>query len=211
MIKLVIFDLDGTLIDAYQAIEKSLNFTLRSLGYQPVSYDRARWAVGRGDKNFIAQFVKAVDVPKGLAIYRQHHQVSLPLYSVVKPQARQTLAVLRRRGLKLAVASNRPTKFSTILIRHLGLGKYFNMIICADRKQELKPAPYLLRQVLRKFKIQPAEALYVGDMGYDVEAGKNAGIKVVAILGGSGSRKELAALKPYKIINKLSALLKITQ
>jgi len=211
MIKLVIFDLDGTLIDAYQAIEKSLNFTLRALGYQPVSYNRVRRAVGRGDKNFIAQFVKAADVPKGLAIYRKHHRMSLPRYSIVKPQARQTLTELRKRGLKLAVASNRPTEFSAILISHLDMGKYFSMIICADRKRELKPAPYLLKQVLKKFKIPPAEALYVGDMGYDIAAGKNAGVKVVAIEGGSGSRKELAALKPYKIINNLRQLLEITR
>ncbi len=209
MIKAVIFDLDGTLIDAYQAIEKSLNFTLRSLGYKTVSYARARRAVGQGDRNFIAQFVKTADIAKGLAIYRKHHRVSLPRYSIVKPQARQTLAVLRKRGVKLAVASNRPTKFSSILIRHLDLEKYFNLIACADKKQELKPAPYLLKLALKKFKIKPSEALYVGDMVYDIAAGKNAGVKTVAILGGSDSRKELSRLRPYKIITKLRQLLKI--
>lgn len=211
MIKAVIFDLDGTLIDAYQAIEKSLNFTLRSLGYQPVSYDRARRAVGRGDRNFIALFVKAADVSKGLAIYRKHHHGSLQQYSTLKPQTMRVLSALQQQGIKLAVASNRPTKFSHVLIRHLDLEKYFDLIVCADKKHELKPEPYLLKKVLKQFKIKPAAALYVGDMVYDIAAGKNAGIKVVAILGGSGSRKELEQLRPYKIINKLSALLKIIQ
>jgi phosphoglycolate phosphatase len=207
----VIFDLDGTLIDAYQAIEKSLNFTLRSLGYKKVSYDQARRAVGRGDKNFIAQFVKAADIAKGLVIYRKHHQGALQRYSTLKPHTRKVLSVLQQQGIKLAVASNRPTKFSRVLIRHLDLEKYFDLIICADKKHELKPEPYLLKKVLKQFKIKPREALYVGDMVYDIKAGKNAKVKPIAITGGSCSRKELAQHKPYKVITKLSDLIKIVK
>jgi phosphoglycolate phosphatase len=210
MIKAVIFDLDGTLIDAYQAIEKSLNYTLQSLGYKKVSYDRARRAVGRGDKHFVAQFVKAADTAKGLAIYRKHHKISLQRYSTIKPQARKVLSALQRQGIKLAVASNRPTKFSLVLIRHLDLEKYFDRIVCADKKHELKPEPYLLKKVLKQLKLKPQEALYVGDMVYDIKAGKNAKVKAIAILGGSCSRKELVAQKPYKIINNLKQLLKIS-
>ncbi len=209
MIKLVIFDLDGTLIDAYQAIEKSLNFTLQSLGYKKVSYDQSRRSVGRGDKHFISQFVKAADTGKGLILYRKHHREALQLYATLKPQTRKVLSSLQRQGIKLAVASNRPTKFSKVLIRHLDLEKYFDLIVCADKKHELKPEPYLIKQVLKKLKIGSREALYVGDMVYDIKAGKNAKVKAIAILGGSCSRKELVAQKPYKIINNLRQLFKI--
>ncbi len=209
MTKIVIFDLDGTLIDAYQAIEKSLNFTLHSLGYKKVSYGQARRSVGRGDKHFIAQFVKLSDVPKGLAIYRQHHPGSLKRYSILKPHAGEVLSALQLQGIKLAVASNRPTKFSQVLIKHLGLEKYFDYVTCADKKHELKPEPYLLKKVLKKFKMKPQEAIYVGDMGYDIAAGKNAKVKSIAIMGGSCTRKELAQYKPYKIIRDLKQLVKI--
>lgn len=209
MIKAVIFDLDGTLIDAYQAIEKSLNFTLRSLGYKTVSYDRARRTVGRGDRHFIAQFVKAADLAKGLALYRKHHSGSLQRYSTLKPHTRKVLSALRQQEIKLAVASNRPTKFSHVLIQHLNLEKYFDFVVCADKKHELKPEPYLLLKVIRKLKMDKNEVLYVGDMCFDVRAANHAGVKAVAIVGGSCSRKELAALKPYKIISNLKQLLKI--
>lgn len=209
MIKLVIFDLDGTLIDAYRAIEKSLNFTLRSLGYKEVSYDQVRRAVGRGVRNFIAQFVKTADISKGLTLYRKHHQGALQRYSTLQPYARKVLSALRHQGIKLAVASNRPTKFSQVLIQHLGLGKYFDYVTCADKKHELKPEPYLLLKVIKKLKVDKNEALYVGDMCFDVQAANNAKVRAVAIVGGSSSRKELAALKPYKIIDNLSQLLKI--
>jgi phosphoglycolate phosphatase len=121
------------------------------------------------------------------------------------------LSVLQQQGIKLAVASNRPTKFSRVLIRHLDLEKYFDLIICADKKHELKPEPYLLKKVLKQFKIKPREALYVGDMVYDIKAGKNAKVKPIAITGGSCSRKELAQHKPYKVITKLSDLIKIVK
>ena len=209
MIEAVIFDLDGTQIDAYRAIEKSLNFVRCSFGYPAVSYAKVKRAVGLGDKIFIAQFVRPEEVEKGLALYREHHQLSLLRYSFVKPQARQVLTALHKRGIKLAVASNRPTKFSQILIRHLDLDKYFDMIICADKKRELKPAPFLLRKVMKKFTLKPAEVMYVGDMVYDIEAGKNAGVRTVGIVGGSGTRKELASKKPYKIVNNLRQILKI--
>jgi phosphoglycolate phosphatase len=209
VIEAVIFDLDGTLIDAYRAIEKSLNFVRCSLGYPALSYTKVKRAVGRGDTIFIAQFVKPEELAKALALYREHHQLSLLRYSCVKPHARQVLTAMRKRGIKLAVASNRPTKFSQILIRHLDLDKYFDMVICADKKRELKPAPFLLKKVMKKFKAKPANVMYVGDMVYDIEAGNNAGVRTVGILGGSGTRKELAAKKPYKIVGNLRQLLKI--
>jgi phosphoglycolate phosphatase-like HAD superfamily hydrolase len=68
-----------------------------------------------------------------------------------------------------------------------------------------------LKKVLRQFKIKPQEALYVGDMVYDIKAGKNARVKPIAILGGSCSRKELARHKPYKVITKLPELTKIVK
>ncbi|MBI5554972.1 MAG: HAD family hydrolase [Elusimicrobia bacterium] len=209
MIKLIIFDLDGTLIDAYGAIGKSLNFVLKNLGYKKASLYQVKINVGLGDKNFVSRFVDGKEVTKALALYRGHHRDALLRYSRVKPMVRKTLSVLRRQGIKLAVASNRPTKFSHILLKHLDLEKYFDVIACADKKHELKPEPYLLLKVIRKLKADKDKVLYVGDMAYDIKAGRNAKVKPIAIIGGSCSRKELAALKPYKIISKLNALLKL--
>ena len=130
MIKLVIFDLDGTILDAYKAIQESLNFTLRSLGHPPVGAAGVRRAVGYGDINFIQRFVKEEEAENALKIYREHHKTALLKYSRTKPQARKILGYLKKRGYKLAVASNRPRKFSNILLRHLGLKKYFKVVLC---------------------------------------------------------------------------------
>ncbi|MDP3789969.1 MAG: HAD family hydrolase [Candidatus Omnitrophota bacterium] len=209
MVKLLIFDIDGTIVDAYGAIEKSLNYTLRQLGYTRVSASRARRAVGFGDKNFIAGFVRHKDVETALAIYREHHKAALLKYSRVIPGARMTLKRLKTRKYKLAVATNRPGKFSMILLRHLGLKKYFDVIVCAKNRDEIKPKPRLLLNIIGKLKIHKGEALYVGDMAIDVMAGRNAGIKTIAISGGSSYRYELKKARPFRIISKLPDLLKI--
>ncbi|MCK5533738.1 HAD family hydrolase [bacterium] len=211
MIKLVIFDLDGTLIDAYKAIEESLNYTLKRLEYKPVSSSLVHKAVGGGDVNFIKAFVKDEDVEKALDIYRQHHKFSLTAYARTMPRTKEMLNMLKRNNCKLAVATNRPEKFSLILLNHLEIEKYFDLIICAGAVEELKPEPVLLLRILKELKINPDEAFYVGDMVVDVYAGKNAGVRTVAVMSGSSSESELKKAKPFKLISSVAELIELEQ
>jgi len=206
VLKLVIFDLDGTLVDAYTAIHKSLNFTLKKLGYGRASFLSARRAVGWGDRRLVAKFVKDADLDKALRVYREHHKESLLKYSKVLPEARKVLEGIKKRRIKIAIASNRPLKFTNILLRHLALKKYFDVVLCAKNKDEFKPNPHLLLKIIHRLKAKKEEALYVGDMAVDVYAGKNAGIKTIAVLGGSSPVKELRLAQPHKFIAKISDL-----
>ena len=206
MIKLVIFDLDGTLVDAYQAIGRSLNFTLRKSGRRPVGLAAVRRSVGWGDKNFIRSFFNKNDAVKALRIYRRHHKESLLEYSRVIPGARRVLAALRARGLKLAIASNRPARFTGILLSVLALRPYFDMVACGKDKKDLKPSPRLLRKVMKKLGVSPDKVIYVGDMAIDVLAGRNAGVKTIAVRGGSSSGADLKKAGPARLINKITDL-----
>jgi len=80
MFKLIIFDIDGTIVDAYTAIEKSLNYVLKKLGYPKAKMSVVRRAVGHGDKNFIEYFVEKKDAGEGLKLYRAHHEKALLRY-----------------------------------------------------------------------------------------------------------------------------------
>ena len=113
------------------------------------------------------------------------------------------------RNYKLAIASNRPARFSNILLRTLGLKQYFDVVICAENSNEIKPSPRILLKIIKKLKVDKDEVLYVGDMVIDVYAGRNAGLKTIAIPGGSSSRLELKRARPFKIISKLKEVLKI--
>ena len=205
-IKLIIFDLDGTLIDAYAAIAKSFNFAMARFGYPRQSRLVIRRAVGWGDTHLLKFFVKAKDVAGVLGPYRRDHKTSLVKYSKVFPGVIRLLARLKAQGYKLAVASNRPTRFSLILIRHLGLRTYFDYVLCADKLKAGKPHPQILRRIMAKFSLKPANTLYVGDMVIDAQAGRRAGVKTVIVTTGSSSIREIKAEKPWKIIKKIKNL-----
>lgn len=208
-IKLVIFDLDGTIINAYTAINLSLNFTMQKMGYPRRSALAIRQAVGWGDKNLIRPFVEKKDLSKALTIYRRHHKRALPDKSRLLPGARYLLSGLKRKGFKLAVASNRPTKFSWILIRSLKLDQYFDYVLCADKLKRGKPAPEILNKIISKFRLQKKQVLYVGDMAIDAQAGRAAKLRTIIITTGSSSAREIRKERPYRVIHKLSELSKL--
>jgi phosphoglycolate phosphatase len=208
-IKLIIFDLDGTLVDAYQAIIRSLNFSLQKLGYPRQDDLTIRRAVGWGDDNLLKPFINLRDIKKALLLYRQHHKTTLLRYSRLFPNVERVLRWLKDKGYKLAIASNRPTKFSWILIRHLGLSKYFAYVLCGDKLRHGKPHPEILNKIMHRFSVKPAQTLYVGDMSIDAQAGRRAKVKTIIVTTGSSTYPEIKKEKPYRIIPRIIELLRI--
>ena len=208
-IKLVIFDLDGTLVNAYPAIEKSVNYVMKELGYPLRDCPTVYKAVGWGDKRLIEQFVDKKDSKKALSLYRRHHKFDLPRYSTLMPNAKLVLNYLKGKGYKLAVASNRPTIFSQILIRHLNIAQYFNYYLCADKVRFGKPHPEILLKIIRRINVKKTQSLYVGDMSIDAQAGRRSGIKTIIVTTGSSTISEIKRSKPQIVIRNLSALLKL--
>lgn len=207
--KLFIFDLDGTLADAYQAIEKSLNFTRKKLGCSKVRYVEVKRKVGHGDRHFIATFFPNKDVDIALAIYRKHHKQSLKVYSKALPYAKKILDILQRNNKIVAIASNRPRYFTDIIIKALGFKKYLNYIICADEINSLKPKPKILNLIIKKAKVAKTEAVYIGDMAIDMETAHRAKIDAIFVKGGSSSIAEVTKYKNKKVIFSLREITKL--
>jgi len=208
-IKLIIFDLDGTLVNAYQAITSSFNYTMRRLHYPAQGALTIRRAVGWGDKNLLKPFVKKKDLPLAASIYRRHHSSALIKESRLFPKAGKLLAYLKNKGYILAVASNRPTRFSWILIRHLKINKCFDYVLCADKLKRGKPYPEIINKIMRKFGVRPRETVYVGDMVIDAQAGRRAKVKTIIVTTGSSTKTEINKENPCRIISNISELLEI--
>lgn len=207
--QLFIFDLDGTLVDAYQAIEKSLNFTRRQFGYKRVPFQKVKRSVGRGDKLFVQTFFPFEESEKALKIYREHHKKTLKIYSRLKPFALMLLGRLRKKGKKIAIASNRPRYYTNIILKTVGIGKYLNYVLCADEIKSLKPKPKILFEILKKFKIDKEQALYIGDMDIDLETARRAKMDFVFVRGGSSSLRDLGGYKRKKIVRSLKELIRL--
>lgn len=208
-IKLIIFDLDGTLVDAYLAIIKSFNFAMRRLNYPEQDDLTIRRAVGWGDGKLLEPFINLKDFKKALFLYRRHHRQALLKYSHLFPKVKEILRRLKDKGYKLAIASNRPAKFSWILIRHLGIEKYFDFCLCADTLKHAKPHPEILNKIMQRLKVKPSQAIYVGDMAIDAQAARRAGAAAVIVTTGSSTALEIRKQSPYRVIPKLTELLKM--
>lgn len=206
--KIVIFDLDGTLMNAYPAVYRSVNATVARFGYPKVSHLTIKRTVGWGDRHPLGTFVEEEDLDAALKFYRKHHAEALRKDTKLLPGALKILQYLEKYGYKIAIASNRPTKFSLIAIRFLGIRKYFDMILCGDKVPRGKPAPDILKAILKRFSLRTKEALYVGDMGIDIETGRRAKVKTVAVATGSNTAAELKALKPFAVIKNVSQVKK---
>lgn len=202
-IKLVIFDLDGTLVDAFDAVTRSLNHTFRQVGYPLMSRKVVQRKVGWGESALIRSFVDEKDVPQALKIYRRHHRVALEKGVRFLPGAKSLLVNLHRQGFQLAIASNRPSRFTRIILKRLKVSRLFSEIICADQVPRKKPAPDMLKEILRRLKLKPKNAIYVGDMMIDIQAGRRARMQTMAISTGSCTRAELRSQKPGKLLKSI--------
>jgi len=207
--KLIIFDIDGTLVNSYPAIISSVSYTLGKLHLRRQSEIAIKRAVGWGDKALLLPFVGKENVEYALNIYRRHHQSSLIAKSKFMPYAKKLLVYLKRRGYKLAIASNRPRKFSNILLRHLRIEGFFDYILCKDEIKFGKPHPSILRKIMQGLNVSSNETFYVGDMAIDVKTGRRAKVTTFAVATGSSSFSELKEEKPNYLSKNLARLFKI--
>jgi len=203
---LFMFDLDGTLVDAYTAVRQSLNHTRRHFGYGPLSLAQIKRRVGRGDIRFVQQFFRDEHKEAALAMYRRHHAPALRRFARLKPYARETLQWLQLRGIQLAIASNRPARYTDIILRTTAIKRLFACVLCADEINSLKPHPKILREIMRRLHTRPGDTVFVGDMDIDMETAQRAGVDAIFITGGSSRREEIRNYRPQAIIRTLRQL-----
>jgi phosphoglycolate phosphatase len=141
-------------------------------------------------------------------VYRRHHAVALRKDTRLLPQVKGTLVYLLKKRYALAIASNRPTRFSRIIIRHLALDKYIGYVLCADKLRYRKPHPEILHRIMRKYAVSVCQALYVGDMAIDAQAGRRAKVKTVIVTTGSSTTQEIKKETPWKVVKSISGLTK---
>jgi phosphoglycolate phosphatase len=208
-ITLLIFDLDGTLVNTLEDITASVNFTLDRLGRPLLSLDAVRGYVGDGVESLMerslggrpTRFVEAV------ALYKDHHRRHLVVRSSLYPAVRETLEYFK--AIPLGVISNKTMEFVSPLLNDLGIGRYFKLVIGADYGLPLKPAPDSIQRMMAEFNALPEKTLIVGDGTTDVRAGKAAGVLTCSVTYGFRSEAELRKAGPDHVIHELAELKQI--
>ncbi len=187
----VVFDLDGTLVDSYAAIACSLNHARTGLGLAPLDPALVRRRVGFGLEALIAELVGPQHVAAGVRLFRERYAEVFATGTAALPGAQQAVLSLAARGFRLAVASNKPARFSTPILAELGMLAGLACVAGPDIVGSTKPDPEMIRFCLRAMALDRSAALYVGDMPLDVLSAARAGVSVVLVAGGSGERAEL--------------------
>jgi phosphoglycolate phosphatase len=189
-IKLVIFDLDGTLIDSRLDLVHSVNAALRHIGRPELPDDVIASYVGDGAPILIQRALggEAVDeaiVRQGLqfflSYYREHKLDHTTVYAGVKQALTTVQLASNGRPRKLAVLSNKPVVPSRAIVEALGLGPFFTQIYGGNSFATKKPDPEGARKLLEENGARPEEAVIVGDSHVDVETGRNAGLWTVGV------------------------------
>ena len=189
-IKLVIFDLDGTLIDSRLDLVHSVNAALRHIGRASLPDDVIASYVGDGAPILIQRALgnEAVDeavVRKGLQFFLSYYREHKLDHTTVYAGVREALAAVQRASngnpRKMAVLSNKPVVPSRAIVDALGLGSFFAQVYGGNSFATKKPDPEGARKLLEEHGVSPEEAAIVGDSHVDVETGRNAGMWTVGV------------------------------
>ena len=204
--KLVVFDLDGTLIDGYAAVGDALAHAMTRLGIRTLEPGRVRSMVGHGLERLLEQAVGPELAAEGVRLFRQRYaEVAVPLTELM-PGVAEVLAALEARGLALAVASNKPPDFSRLILEAKGVARHFRTIEGPGLETPAKPDPAMLARAMREAGADAAGTLVVGDMEVDSEFARAAGCAVVLIPRGSRSRQELEGVDADAILEDIRQL-----
>lgn len=189
-IKLVIFDLDGTLIDSRLDLIHSVNAMLRHLGRPDLPGDLVASYVGDGAPMLIRRalgdpqdeklFKDALDF--FLAYYKEHKLDHTTVYAGIPEALRQIRSNGKRR--QMAVLSNKPVNPSRAIVEALGLGQFFTHVYGGNSFNTKKPDPMGIRAILNETGVSAAHAVMVGDSSIDVLAGRNAGLATCGVTYG---------------------------
>ncbi|MET1077200.1 MAG: phosphoglycolate phosphatase [Pseudomonas sp.] len=213
--RLVMFDLDGTLVDSVPDLAAALQQMLHDLGRPPVALEAVREWVGNGARVLVRRAlagglehdgVDEAETEQALALFMTAYADSHSLTQVY-PGVRTTLKWLKKQGVEMALITNKPEQFVAPLLDEMKIGRYFRWIIGGDTLPQQKPDPTGLLQVMKMGGVAPHEALFVGDSRNDVLAARAAGVPCVALSYGYNHGRPIAEESPALVIGDLRELL----
>jgi phosphoglycolate phosphatase len=206
-IDLIMFDLDGTLADTGPDLADSVNYTRSCFELSPLPQQLIYTHVGRGVE-YLLRHAVAEKAPSHFSeimqVFLEYYQQHLLDKTVLYPHVTEVLDYFAEK--RNAVVTNKLHHLALTVLRGLGIDNRFDTVLGGDSGAEKKPDPALLRLVLRKFQIIPANALMVGDGDTDIEAGKCAGVITCGVTYGLANKGDLVAAKPDFLIDDLAQL-----
>lgn len=206
MKKLVIFDLDGTLLNTIADLANSTNYALKVLGYPIHEPDKYNFMVGNGiNKLFERALPDGEKTEENVLRVRQEFVPYYDQHNADKsrpyPGVTELLETLQAAGMQLAVASNKYQAATEKLIAHYFPNIKFTAVFGQREGIPVKPDPIIVKEILQIAKVQEEETLYVGDSGVDMQTAINASVTSCGVTWGFRPRTELESFHPDHIVD----------
>lgn len=218
-IKLIAFDLDGTLLDSVPDLAVAADQAVQALGYPGVSEEKVRDYVGNGADVLVGRALSqsmTIDpelsselLVKARELFDDFYDKSGHKLSHLYPAVKETLSELQQAGFTLALVTNKPSKFVPEILEQHGIDKFFADVLGGDAFPEKKPNPVALNWLMEKHNCQPQEMLMVGDSKNDILAAKNAGCYSFGLTYGYNHGEPISASKPDFVADIIADLVDV--
>jgi len=216
--RLVMFDLDGTLVETAPEICDAVNDTLSHFALAPVAQQQVNDWIGHGTHSLLVQALAfsqgqteaevraSAALADIAAVFKTHYAQRCGTRSRPYADVVDTLARLRQRGARLAVVTNKESAYTQTVLDAHGLTGHFDAIICGDTFSTKKPEPEGVLSCLAKFAVAASESLFVGDSSIDVATARNAGVPVWVVPYGYNMGQPISASAPDRIVATIGAI-----
>lgn len=208
----VIFDLDGTLLNTLGDLRAATNHALEVRGLPPHSMEEIRQFIGNGIRLLICRAMPEgtpeAEIDAALDDFKAYYAAHIHDRTVPYDGIPQLLTALRKRGIKVAVLSNKIDSASQQLIEYFFPGKT-DVVFGEHVGVPRKPDPTSCRMVMQQLGVQPEQVLYVGDSGTDMQTAKNAGLYVVGVTWGFRSKEVLLEYGADVLVHRPEQILQI--
>lgn len=211
---LVLFDLDGTLVDSVHDLARAADDTMRALGRASPGEASVREWVGNGIERLVQRCLSGdmhADAPAAdfdaamalfLAFYEQHNGEHTTVYDGVA----QGLAAADAAGARLGCVTNKSSRFTAPLLERVGLAHWFDVVVSGDTTARKKPDPDPLLHAAATLGISPTDTLMVGDSENDVRAARAAGMRVICVSYGYNHGRDIHEARPDAVLDSLAEL-----
>jgi phosphoglycolate phosphatase len=211
-VKMVMIDLDGTLIDTAPDLADGANRMLADLGRAPYPLATVMTWIGNGVPRLVKRALTGemwaepdgALFERALPVFQRHYAEHVADRSRPFPGVVEGLRQLEARGFRLACITNKAKAFTLPLLQKLGLDGYFELVLSGDSLPKQKPDPLPLHHACRHFGITPDHGLLVGDSRNDVEAARAAGMPVICVTYGYNHGHDIRESRPDAVVDSLA-------